>query len=70
MSVEMLIGLVHEGSERCLSARLKRAVIGDIDIGNVELGHQGFGNGGGKVTGHAGKGKDIDNTVETMVGNL
>ena len=70
MTVEMLIGLVHEGSEGCLPARLKGAVIGDIDIRDVEVGHQGFGNGGGEVAGHAGKRKDIDNTVEPMVGNL
>ena len=66
----MLIGLVHEGSERCISTRLKGAVIGNIDIRDVEVGHQGFGNGGGEVTGHAGKGKDINNTVEPTVGHL
>ena len=53
VAVEMLVGLVHEGSNRSFTSRLRAAVIGGIQIWNSQFAHERFDDGGCDGARHA-----------------
>ena len=70
VAVEMLVGLVHEGSNRSFPSRLKAAVIGGIQIGNSQFAHKRFDDGGCDGARHACKRVYVYHPIEPLFGIL
>ena len=59
----MLLHLMHEGPDGCLSARLQAVVVRRIQVRNPALVHDGLDDGRSSHARHARKGVDIDDPV-------
>ena len=70
MTLEMLGCLMHEGPNRCFSARLNACVVRCIQIGDSHPVHDGLDDGRGGHARHAGKGINVDHTAVAFFNKL